>query len=67
MHAYVVVSLLAGARTEELRALTWSHLDLDGDANAIPPRPPSIQLWRSVGTGGETKPIHAPGLSPRSV
>jgi integrase len=28
MHAYVVVSLLTGARTEELRALTWSHLDL---------------------------------------
>ena len=32
MHAYVVVSLLTGARTEELRALTWSHLDLEGDA-----------------------------------
>ena len=31
MHAYVVVSLLTGARTEELRALTWSHLDLEGD------------------------------------
>ena len=26
MHAYVVVSLLTGARTEELRALTWDHL-----------------------------------------
>ena len=49
MHAYVVVSLLTGARTEELRALTWSHLDLDGDANAIPPTPPSIQLWRPSG------------------
>jgi site-specific recombinase XerD len=24
MHAYVVVSLLTGARTEELRALTWT-------------------------------------------
>ena len=55
MHAYVVVSLLTGARTEELRALTWSHLDLDGDANAIPPTPPSIQLWRSVRASGETK------------
>ena len=30
MHAYVVLSLLIGARTEELRALTWSHVDLDG-------------------------------------
>jgi integrase len=29
MHAYIVVSLLTGARTEELRALTWSHTDLD--------------------------------------
>ena len=48
MAAYVVVSLLTGARTEELRALTWSHLDLDGD-------PPSMQVWRSVRRGGETK------------
>ena len=28
MGAYVLVSLLTGARTEELRALTWSHVDL---------------------------------------
>ena len=55
MHAYVVVSLLTGARTEELRALTWSHLDLDGHTNAIPPTLSSIQLWRSVRATGETK------------
>ena len=30
MRAYVVVSLLTGARTEELRALTWTHVDLEG-------------------------------------
>jgi integrase len=30
MHAYVVLSLLIGARAEELRALIWSHVDLDG-------------------------------------
>jgi integrase len=48
MHAYIVVSLLTGARTEELRALTWSHVDLDGE-------PPSVQLWRSVREGGDTK------------
>lgn len=48
MHAYVVVSMLTGARTEELRALTWDHLDLDGN-------PPSIEVWRSVRRGGETK------------
>jgi len=28
MGTYVLMSLLTGARTEELRALTWSHLDL---------------------------------------
>ena len=49
MHAYVVVSLLTGARTEELRALTWSHLDLKGDASGLPPTPPNIQLWRACG------------------
>src|SRR4029450_12334370 len=48
MHAYIVVSLLTGARTEELRALTWSHTDVDGE-------PPSMQLWRSVRDGGDTK------------
>ncbi|MEQ4720392.1 hypothetical protein ABN273_28810, partial [Nonomuraea sp. B19D2] len=32
MHAYIVLSLLTGARTEELRALTWDHVDLDGDS-----------------------------------
>ncbi|SDT11454.1 Site-specific recombinase XerD [Friedmanniella luteola] len=48
MYAYVVVSLLTGARTEELRALRWARLDLDGD-------PPSIEVWRSVRRGGETK------------
>jgi integrase len=37
LHAYVVLSLLLGARTEELRALTWSHVDLDGT-------PPSIMV-----------------------
>lgn len=36
MHAYVVMSLLTGARTEELRALTWSHVDLEGDARDQP-------------------------------
>jgi integrase len=48
LHAYIVVSLLTGARTEELRPLTWAHVDLDGD-------PPSIRVWRSVRAGGETK------------
>jgi integrase len=55
MGAYVVLSLLTGARTEELRALTWSHVDLDGDAHATPPVPPHIMVWRSVRAGGDTK------------
>jgi hypothetical protein len=29
MHAYIVVSLLTGARTEELRALRWDEVQLD--------------------------------------
>ncbi|MFC4060962.1 tyrosine recombinase XerC [Planomonospora corallina] len=48
LHAYIVLSLLLGARTEELRALTWSHVDLDGT-------PPSIMVWRSVREGGDIK------------
>jgi integrase len=55
MGAYVVLSLLTGARTEELRALTWTHVDLDGDPHATPPVPPHIMVWRSVRAGGDTK------------
>lgn len=55
LRAYIVVSLLTGARTEELRALRWDHVDLDGDPAAELPRPPSIQVWRSVRDGGDTK------------
>jgi len=35
--AYVVLCLLTGVRTEEARALTWDHVDLDGNAKADPP------------------------------
>ncbi|GII23172.1 site-specific integrase [Planosporangium mesophilum] len=55
MHAYIVVSLLTGARTEELRALTWDRVDLDGKPDAQPPIPPSIEVWHSVRVGGDTK------------
>jgi integrase len=55
MHAYIVVSLLTGARTEEMRALTWDHVDLKGSPYADPPRPPSIEVWRSVRERGDTK------------
>ena len=53
--AYIVLSLLTGARTEELRALTWAHVDLDGDAEVVPPVPAHIMVWRSVRIGGDTK------------
>jgi integrase len=55
MHAYIVLSLLCGLRTEEARALRWAHVDLDGDPAASPPVPPHVAVWRSVRTHGETK------------
>ncbi len=53
--AYVVVSLLTGARTEELRALTWSDVDLAEDTATPTAAVPSIRVWRSVRPGGDTK------------
>lgn len=55
IYAYIVLSLLTGARTEELRALTWSHVDLEGKPDADPPIPPHIMVWRSVREDGDTK------------
>lgn len=52
---YIVVSLLSGVRTEEMRAVLWSHVDLDGNPDADPPVPPHIMVWRSVRVGGDTK------------
>jgi len=48
LHCYIVVSLLTGARTEELRALRWEHAHLDAS-------PPHVEVWRSVRAGGDTK------------
>jgi len=55
MYAYIVLSLLAGLRTEEARALRWDHVDLDGDSDAAPAVPPHVAVWRSVRVHGETK------------
>jgi integrase len=51
LHTYIVLSLLTGARTEELRALEWQHVHLEwvGDV------PPHVEVWRSVREGGDTK------------
>lgn len=48
LHCDVVVSLLTGGRTEDLRALRWEHVHLDGD-------PPHVEVWRSVRAGSDTK------------
>ena len=55
LHAYIVLSLLSGARTEEVRALRWSDVDLDGDPDTTPPVPPSVSVLRSVRQTGDTK------------
>jgi integrase len=55
MHAYIVLSLLAGLRTEEARALRWAHVDLDADPEARPSVPPHVAVWRSVRAHGDTK------------
>src|SRR5205814_9338269 len=48
MHAYIVLSLLVGVRTEEARALRWDHVNVDGDPHADPPVPPHVAVWRSA-------------------
>lgn len=53
--AYVTLAMLIGTRNEELRALTWDHVDLTGRPEATPLVPPSIRVWRSVRAGGDTK------------
>jgi hypothetical protein len=48
MHNYIVVSLLTGGRTEELRALEWAHVHLDGDPD---PGPAGAALHRGLAVG----------------
>ncbi|WP_432010208.1 site-specific integrase [Streptomyces cucumeris] len=55
LYAYITVSLLTGGRTEELRPLRWENVDLEGDADAVPPIPPHLAVWRSVRSSGDTK------------
>ncbi|MEV4871605.1 site-specific integrase [Streptomyces syringium] len=55
LYAYFLVSLLTGGRTEEMRPLRWDHVDLEGDATAVPEIPPHIAVWRSVRRSGDTK------------
>ena len=64
LHAYVVVSLLTGIRTEEARALRWSHVVAwvaDGAAwvsvteAGFDHERFAIYVWRSVRAHGDTK------------
>jgi integrase len=46
LHAFIVLCLLTGVRSEEARALTWNRVDLDTG---------TIMVWRSVRAHGDTK------------
>jgi len=44
--AYIALCLLTGIRSEEARALTWDHVDLEAG---------TVSVWRSVRAQGDTK------------
>jgi integrase len=46
LHAFIALCLLTGVRSEEARALTWEHVDLEAG---------TISVWRSVRARGDTK------------
>jgi integrase len=46
LHAYIVLCLLTGVRSEEARALTWDHVDMEAG---------TVSVWRSVRPHGDTK------------
>jgi integrase len=43
LHAFIVLCLVTGVRSEEARALTWEHVDLEAG---------TISVWRSVRAHG---------------
>ena len=64
LYAYVAVSLLTGVRTEEARALQWSHVvawvnDAEQWQSVTPAgfdhEKLAVYVWRSVRAGGDTK------------
>src|SRR5262249_36907077 len=46
LHAFIVVCLLTGVRSEEARALRWGQVDVDAG---------TVAVWRSVRAQGEEK------------
>jgi integrase len=82
LHAYVAVSLLTGIRTEEARALRWSHVVawVEDDAAWRPVTEAgfdhkrfAIYVWRSVRADGDTKTeksrrtLELPGLAAEAL
>ncbi|MFI6991634.1 tyrosine recombinase XerC [Nonomuraea wenchangensis] len=66
MRTYIVLSLLIGARTEELRALLWSHVVAYDESRAawLPVAQVgwehsdfAVYVWRSVRQKGDTKTV----------
>ncbi|MFD8148226.1 tyrosine recombinase XerC [Streptomyces sp. NPDC059708] len=55
IHAYVVLALLVGVRTEEERPLTWAHVHMEPEGDAKP----HVDVWRSVRRRGETKTVRS--------
>lgn len=55
MHNYIVMSVLTGARTEELRALEWKNVFLEEARVGDRVLPPHVEVWRSVRATGDTK------------
>lgn len=63
MHAYIVVSLTTGLRTEEIRGLRWDHVAALVDGQWLPVTSAgfneheqfAVFVWRSVREDGETK------------
>ena len=50
LHAYIVLFLLTGVRSEEARALTWDHVDLEAG---------TVSVWRSVRAHGDAKTVRS--------
>lgn len=66
LYAYIAVCVTTGIRTEEARALTWDHVDLEGLPDAEPPVPPHIELVTADRHGGDTKtPLSRRGMELR--
>ncbi|XKK38135.1 tyrosine-type recombinase/integrase [Nocardiopsis sp. ARC36] len=65
-YAYLLFSIVIGARTEEIRSLTWDQVGTAGKA-------PMIHVWTSVRRGGETKTrrsrryLELPGIAVKAI